>query len=209
METQDERLVQSNEGNGSADSASTLPECQDACGPECGNITTVPVKIQDETVVGDKVQERKPPEGYETVPPELWPDENGKQPELTPKLLKQLRGKYFTIKHPQLKECGHKLDMINEPRHRNCENCWWTFFNTHPQLVETADQFFKTQGKQAMIGLRGKQFVTMFVRFMATMIHFARQEGRLPNGSDNQQPSGEGQPDGAEVARVGSGVITE
>lgn len=207
METQDERLVQVNEGDGSTDSS--LPNLSPT-GDSGQRRETLGTDVPaEEGEPGVHEQVRTPPTGYEGVPPELWPDENGKPPELTPTLLASLRGKYFTVRHPLLKECGHKIDMIAEPRHRNCENCWWTFFNTHPQLVETADQFFRTQGKKAMVGMRGDQFVKMFVRYMATVIHFMKQEGRLPNEFSNQQPNSEVVADRPEVSGLGSGLIAE
>jgi hypothetical protein len=186
IQQEDERLAQGDQG-----SVDPFPPSTPFVSP----------RVEDEAVAGDPVQEqgspaatRTPPPGYENVAPELWPDENGKPPELTPELLRRLRGKYFTVRHPLLKDCGHRLDMINEPRHRNCENCWFQWFNSHPGLVEVADQMFRTQGKVAIEGMRGKRFVRMFVRYMATVIHFMKQEGRLPNESSNQATPAEGTP---------------
>jgi hypothetical protein len=106
--------------------------------------------------------------------------------------MKRLRGRYFTVKHVLLTDCGHKMDMINEPRHRHCENCWFQWFNRHPQLIEVADQMFREQGKKAMEGLRGAHFVKMFVRYMATIIQFMKEEGRLPSDVSERTPgSGE------------------
>jgi hypothetical protein len=114
------------------------------------------------------------------LPPELRPNADGTYPAITPKLLKQLRGRYFTVKHVLLTNCWHKLDMINFPK-RNCENCYFTWFNTHPQLVETADQFFRIHGKGPLIGMRGRKFFIAFVRYMATIIHFQKEEQDLAN----------------------------
>jgi hypothetical protein len=135
---------------------------------------------------------------YSNLPPELRPDKDGKQPEITPRLIRKLRARYFTVRHPLLTNCGHKLDMINQPGN-NCENCWYSFFNTHPQLVEVADQFYRTQGKGPMIGMRGVKFVKNFCRFMATVAHFKEEE---KNVTENQQP---GSNDGVET-REGDGT---
>ena len=178
METQTERLVQADKGDGQPAAAKTLP----------AGVSESP----DGTRGLPNPAPRTAPEGYENVAPELWPDEDGKPPKLTEPLMRQLRGKYFTVKHPRLETCGHKYDPINEPRHRNCENCWFQFLNTHPQLVETADQFFRTQGKKAMIGMRGEHFVKMFVRYMATVIHMMNEEKALAavkNGNPEVQSS--------------------
>jgi hypothetical protein len=132
----------------------------------------------------------KVPEGYEGVPPELWPDASGNPPALTPQLMKRLRGKYFTVKHPRL-TCGHKLDMINQPKN-NCGECWFAFFSTHPQLVEVAHQFYQTQGRGPMVGMRGSKFVKMFERFMATMFQEMKkreQEAARVSQEQNSIPS--------------------
>jgi len=196
VQREDERLEGSNEGNDSRH-PTTLSEAAKGSGHECTHET-----MEDQTLEGNQVQEG-PPSGYENTPPELWPGPDGKPPELTAELVSRLRSKYFTVRHPKLVECGHRLDMINEPRHRNCENCWWTFFNTHPQLVETADQFFRTQGKEAMIGMRGTQFVKMFVRFMSTVHHFLEEEKKRE--SHNQETVASG----TEESGSGGSVVTE
>ncbi len=136
-------------------------------------------------VTGEPSPEQ-PPKGYEGVPKELWPGPDGNPPVITERLLRSLRGKYFTVKHVRLGVCDHLLDMVNQPKN-NCERCWWTWFNTHPQLVETADQFFRTRGKKPMIGMRGEKFVKNFLRYMATVIHLMKQEGRIPSESDSHQ----------------------
>jgi hypothetical protein len=114
-------------------------------------------------------------EELQRIPPELRPDAAGNPPVITEKLLRQLRNRYFTVKHVVLTNCNHRLDMINQPKN-NCENCWFQWFNTHPQLVETTDQFFRTHGKGPLIGMRGEKYCKMFVRYMATIIHFMNEE---------------------------------
>lgn len=158
--------------------------------------STTPQLSSGQSATSSDGQENTPPKGYEGVPKELWPDKDGNPPAITERLLRFLRGKYFTVRHIPLNECGHMLDMINEPRHRNCENCWFQFFNTHPQLVEVADQFFRTHGRKPMEGMRGKKWVVMFLRYMATVIHLMKQEGRIPSESDSQQGSNAGSIDG-------------
>lgn len=138
------------------------------------------------------------PPGYENVPPELYPDANGKPPQLTERLLRKLRAKYFSIKHPVLENCGHKLDLINFPN-THCENCLYTFFNTHPQLVEVTDQFYRTHGKNPLIAMRGVKYFRAFMRYMATVIQFMKEEGRLPSEDVNQPNPG----------TLGDGTIAE
>ena len=146
-------------------------------------------------------------EELQRLPPELRPGPDGRPPKITPKLLKQMRGHYFTVKHVLLTNCGHKLDMINQPR-LNCENCWYQWFNTHPQLVETADQFFRVHGKGPLIGMRGEKFFKMFVRYMATVIHFMQEEEAIKAAQEKANvSSSENVTDGAST--IGDSTVRQ
>jgi hypothetical protein len=119
--------------------------------------------------------------------------------------MRQLRGQYFTVRHIPLTDCGHKMDVINEPRHRNCENCWWQWLNFHPQLVQTVNEAWQEHGKAFVIRLRGRHFAKMFGRYMASVRHFMEQEekakqaceilstmGKEQDGNDRQAAGTEG-----------------
>lgn len=97
--------------------------------------------------------------------------------------MRKLRGKYFTVKHQRLENCNHRIDLITEPR-TNCQNCWFQWFNIHPQLIETTDQFFRTKGKGPLVAMRGEKYFKMFVRFMATIIHLQKEQEKL-NGANS------------------------
>lgn len=165
----------------------------------------VPEASGTSPVEGDQVQEPGEPEaaraGASQLPPELQPDKDGNPPELTESLLRKLRGRYFTVRHVFLKDCGHKLDMINQPKN-NCDNCWFQFFNTHGELVQVADQFYRTHGKNAMEAMRGKKFVKNFGRFMVTVLAMKAEE--KANESGNQEGRDASSIDGtAEASQVG------
>jgi hypothetical protein len=167
METTTGRILQSDEGV-------STPDINECCTPFVNPEPPAEPTSGDGACVSEEVP--RPPAGYENVPQELWPGEDGKPPEVTERLLKTLRGKYFTVRHVRLDVCDHLLDMINQPKN-NCEQCWWIWFQTHPQLMETADQFYRTQGRKPLIAMRGLVFVRMFERTMATIIH-RQQEDR-------------------------------
>lgn len=148
--------------------AEVNPEVPDSPVPaEAGTLETVILDTKHGKGLAT-VDSRTPPPGYETVPPELWPDADGNPPKLTEGLMRMLRGRYFTVRHPTI-TCGHKLDMINFPK-RNCESCLFHFFNTHPQLVEVTDQFYRTQGRGPLVAMRGEKYFKAFVRYMVTII---------------------------------------
>jgi hypothetical protein len=89
--------------------------------------------------------------------------------QITESQLRELRCKYFTIRHPRVPECGHALDTINEPTFRNCQFCWFTFFTTHGDLVKVTHEAFSEHGPAFVDKLRGRRYRVMFTRFMSTM----------------------------------------
>lgn len=114
-------------------------------------------------------------------------------PEITEAQYRKLRGQYFTVRHIPLTDCGHKMDVINQPRHANCENCWWQWFNFHPKLVETVDEAWREHGKAFVVKLRGKKFADMFARFIVTVVAFKKQEEALrENTTDTDKLRGTG-----------------
>jgi hypothetical protein len=109
--------------------------------------------------------------------------------DLTPAGLRRLRGQYFTVRHIPLNDCGHKMDVINFPRHRNCENCVWQWLNYHPKLVEAVDEAWQKHGKQFVVNLRGEKFANLFARFMATIAYFKKQEEDEKTKGQIREPS--------------------
>jgi hypothetical protein len=90
------------------------------------------------------------------------------QKPLSEREIRELRRVYFTVRHDTLKECGHKHDRIHEPKN-NCERCWFVFFNTHGELIQTADKAFQENGKNFIESIRGRKFLKYFLRYMATI----------------------------------------
>jgi hypothetical protein len=121
----------------------------------------------------------------ESEAPLLAELEGNKQP-LTESQFRQLRGKYFTIRHHRVKECNHLLDQINEPTFRNCEFCWFTFFSSHGELVQVTDEAFKTHGAPFVDRLRGVTYRKMFTRFMSTMARFKAEADALQEKTNEQ-----------------------
>lgn len=126
------------------------------------------------------IQPENPERLVPQIPPELQPDKDGNPPAITPELIRKLRGKYFTVKHPRLTDCGHLLDMVNFPK-RNCHTCLFNWFNSHAQLVELAHEFYTKHGRKALAAMRGDKFVKAFLMFMSTIAHFQKEaaEGKI------------------------------
>jgi hypothetical protein len=106
--------------------------------------------------------------------------------------------------------------MINQPKN-NCETCWFTFFNTHPQLVEVVDQFYRTKGKGPLIAMRGEKFTKNFGRYMVTLIMTMKEQEKLNGANSGSQIDGgnAGEAGGevgvretaVEVGQIGSGLV--
>ena len=96
--------------------------------------------------------------------------------QITEGQLRKLRGQYFTVRHPRVPECNHKSDVINEPRHRNCQHCWFSWLESHPELVKVADEAYIEQGAAFLDKMRGKTFRVMFCRYMATKLKMQKEK---------------------------------
>ncbi len=104
--------------------------------------------------------------------------------QITELQLRQLRGKYFTVRHPRTIGCDHHQDQINEPTFRNCESCWYAFFSTHGELVNVTHEAFSEHGAAFVEKLRGRKYVRMFTRFMSTMNRLREDAEKLQETND-------------------------
>jgi len=106
--------------------------------------------------------------------------------QITPAQFRELRGKFFTVRHERVKTCGHHLDKINEPTFRNCETCWFSFFASHGELVKVTDEALQEHGAGFVDKLRGKHYRVQFCRFMSTMNRLREESEAL------QEKNGQG-----------------
>ncbi len=105
--------------------------------------------------------------------------------QMTLRQFKALRAKYFTVKHKRMDPCGHRLDAMNEPRN-NCEFCWFAFFQTHGELVQTTDRAYQEQGTEFLDRTRGQKYRKMFLRFMSTIAMFKKEMEDAKGKNDGQ-----------------------
>lgn len=97
--------------------------------------------------------------------------------ELTLSEYKNAMRMFFTYRHQaNVDACGHAFHQGREPRHRNCDYCWFAFFQVHGEVTQTADEVFQKEGREMLVQLKGKKFTEMFVRFMATLAQYQRDE---------------------------------
>jgi hypothetical protein len=91
----------------------------------------------------------------------------------------KIRRQQLTRVYQRVPMCGHKFVPGAQPRHRNCESCWFTFFNVHGELTQSIEELFAKHGKQPIVKLLGPKVLKNFLKFMSTVAAFkASQEAR-------------------------------
>lgn len=96
--------------------------------------------------------------------------------EPTPGELKKLRKQYVTIQHPRVVACQHRLDLSRQPRHRNCQSCWFAWLNEHGEIVQQLDEMHTSGNDAIIIQLQGSKFFKRWLQFMATVAQWKQQE---------------------------------
>lgn len=100
--------------------------------------------------------------------------------ELTEGEIKKLRKQYITVQHPKVVGCKHRLDLSRQPRHRNCQTCWFAWFNNHGEIVQQLDEMHTASGDAVIVQLQGKKFYHRWRQFMATVAQW-KQVGEVKN----------------------------
>lgn len=137
-----------------------------------------------ETIITNKEQTNITPKEINSDHPDL------QKKELTKKDIGNIRRMYFTVKHSIVEECGHKYNDLQEP-HNNCPHCWFSFFNSHGDMVKLADEVFHEQnGTKLLAKLKGDKFVKMFTHFMSTIARWKNEADKL-KGNDGEGNTGD------------------
>lgn len=131
--------------------------------------------------------------------------------QMTRQVWKQMMRIHFTIRRGKAQPCGHKLSSINVPNEKgensifitsdprkNCDSCWFTYFNTNGQMTNIADECFREAGRDVLERSRGSRFVKYFLRFMSTVARFQREASERAEANGTQTIGTEGTvvPDG-------------
>lgn len=98
-------------------------------------------------------------------------------PQLSSDELKKLRKQYVTIHHPRVVGCNHRLDLDRQPTHRNCQSCWFSWFQNHGEIVQQLDEMFTADGGELIVQLQGKKFLHRWRQFMSTVASWKEQNG--------------------------------
>ena len=117
--------------------------------------------------------------------------------DLSPEAIKAMAKKWnrenVTCKLPRVigeKGCGHRLDLSHQPRHRNCEQCLFAWFNAHGEIVQQLDEMHNNGNDKMIIELQGKKFLHRFLQFMSTIAQWKLQQQTLQAQQEkNEQTS--------------------
>ena len=157
--------------------------------PEAGPVTQLTPEAQAE-VAGDLARAQQDPIVPKQMTRQVW---------------KQMMRMHFTVRRGRAQPCGHKLSSINVPNEKgentifitsdprkNCDSCWFTYFNTNGQMTNIADECFREAGRDVLERSRGKRFVKYFLRFMSTIARFQREaaEKAAANGVEANSTEG-------------------
>ena len=115
--------------------------------------------------------------------------DDGEKIEITRSEFKEHRRKFFTVKYQVNQTCGHPIVKDNEPRFRNCEACWFVFFQIHGEFTQACDEVFGKFGEDGLRQLRGPKLTKNFLKFMSTLALWKKTSEK---GNDEQSVSGSG-----------------
>lgn len=95
--------------------------------------------------------------------------ETGDHIQITRAEYKEYMRKHVTRRYTRLPLCGHRFAPNDEPRHRNCESCWFTFFQVHGELTQEVEKAYQEHGPALITQARGPKFLKKFLVFMGTL----------------------------------------
>lgn len=103
------------------------------------------------------------PDYYTTDP------KTGEITEITRAAYKKYQREQVTRVYQRIPMCGHKFAPQAKPRHRNCESCWFTFFQVHGEFTQSVEELYAKHGKQPVTALLGETLLHNFLKFMSSV----------------------------------------
>lgn len=89
--------------------------------------------------------------------------------------LKNYRKQYVTVVLPRVLACGHRLDLGRQPRNKNCEDCWFAWFNEHGEICQQLDEMNTAHGDDVIVQLQGVKFLHRWRQFMSTVANWKQE----------------------------------
>lgn len=81
----------------------------------------------------------------------------------------KLRYRQLTVRYQRVPMCGHKFVPGAQPRHRNCERCWFGFFSVHGEFTKSVEELYAKHGGVPVSRLLGAKLLHNFRKFMSTL----------------------------------------
>jgi hypothetical protein len=101
-------------------------------------------------------------------------EDSSAKPRLSRAEIGKLRRKFLTKNFGTVTKCGHKFHPTDEP-HTNCIDCWEAYFMEQEGIRIGVESIVRSFGIEQLVKVRGKNFVKMYTRFVAT--HPVRARG--------------------------------
>ena len=76
---------------------------------------------------------------------------------------------YETVNLPRVKGCNHRIDLHRLPRYRNCDHCWFAFWQNNGKAAQTADEMWQSETPWMLEQIIGTKAVKKFLAFMSTV----------------------------------------
>ena len=110
------------------------------------------------------------------------------------------------IRFQRLPICKHKFVHGSEPRHRNCESCWFAFFQIHGEITQLADEIHSKHGLPGLRQLKGPKFAKNFTKFMATLAVWKKATEEAKQNANTEESAGGTSGSGGNAAEPGPGA---
>lgn len=149
-------------------------------------------RIAEDKVLEDEETIRYIPDGFHENPPYYTVKPDGTKTAITKAEYKAGMREQFTVKHTTNPTCGHRIVVGQEPRHRNCDSCWFTYFQVHGEITKLADEIFQKhgheEGGQIVAQIKGRVFLNNYLKFMSTVAQWkANMETAQQSAPDTKE----------------------
>jgi hypothetical protein len=80
---------------------------------------------------------------------------------------------------PRVKACEHRLHPMFQPRMRNCQSCWYAWFDFHKEIVSQLDHMHSESQDEVIKQLQGDKFYHRWRQYMSTIARLTIEQEQL------------------------------
>lgn len=96
-----------------------------------------------------------------------------------------------TLRYQIVPMSGHKFVPGREPRHRNTEADWFSFFTVHGEFTQSLEKVYQEIGEKAVIQLRGKKLLKHLLKYLGTIALY-KQGAEVAKAQQEQEKDATG-----------------